>query len=192
MSVTGEQPERRSRSQQSTGTDRSTESGAEQRVENYMLSDEEISYDLRFRPTGLVNWIKSLLGYGVTHWFVTNQRLIEETRVSGGFLFQDVPHDKISSVEYGTKLSVPVLALGVLLSLGGLVSFLAGAADGAGLLLLVLGAAIVGYAYWRRQQVLAVHASGGVTFSLAISKGNRMDEFLWYLHAERNKHAAST
>lgn len=80
MSVPEERSDRQSQTGQEAG------SRAEQRVQEYMLRDEEVSYDLRFRPTGLVNWVKSLFGYGVTHWFVTNQRLIRETRVGGGFL----------------------------------------------------------------------------------------------------------
>lgn len=75
--------------------------------------------------------------------------------------------------------------------MSGLFSALVGIGSVAGLLLLVIGVGLVGYAYWQRQQVLAVHASGGVTFSLAISKGHQMDEFLWYLHAERSKYAST-
>jgi len=150
-----------------------------------MLQNEEISYFIRLRPTGFTNWVKSFLGYGVTHWFVTNQRLIQEKRIGGGFTFEDMTHGKISSVKYGTKVSIPAIVFGALLSLFGL--GLASESSDAGLVVFLLGALLVGYAYWRQQQVLAVKASGGVSFSMAISKGTQVDEFLWYLHAERSK-----
>ncbi len=150
-----------------------------------MLDDEEISYSLRFRPTGFVNWLKSRLGYGVTHWFVTNQRVIQETRVSGGFTFKDVPHEKISSIEYGSSVSIPLIVAGAVLGLLGLFAMTQG--PGAGFIVLLVALGIIGFAYWRQQQVLAVHASGGVSLALAISKGKQVDEVLWYLHAERNK-----
>jgi hypothetical protein len=159
---------------------------AERRVRDYMLDSEEISYSLQFRPTGLVNWIKSLLGFGVTYWFITNQRVIEQTRVGGGFTFRDVTHEKIASIEYATKVSLPLIALGILLALGGLVSLVQGSAV-LGLIMIILGAVLVGYAYWRQRQVLAIEASGGVTFALNISKGRKVDDFIWYLHAERTK-----
>jgi hypothetical protein len=164
-------------------------SDAEQRIQHYMLENEEISYVLRFRETGLVAWLKSLLGYGVTHWFVTNQRLIQETRIGGGFVFEDIPHGKMSSIGYGTRLPLGALAAGILLSISG---FLAAAFLDTGgsisALALVAGLGLVAYAYLRRRQVLEVHASGGVSFALNIKKGQQVDELLWYLHAERNKH----
>jgi hypothetical protein len=161
------------------------QSRAEQRVAQYLLQNEEISYSLRFRPTGIVNWIKSLFGFGVTHWFVTNQRLIQETRIGGGFTFKDIPHNRISSVEYGSKVSIPAIVLGIVLTLAGL--FLLGQTGQVGFIPILLGLALIGYAYWRRQQVLTVKASGGVSIALAISKGQQVDDFLWYLHAEREK-----
>jgi len=169
------------------------QSGAEQRVRHYMLDDEEISYSLRFRPTGITNWIKSLLGFGLTYWFVTNKRLIETTKVGGGFTFRDVPHSKISSIKYGTKVSLVSIAIGIILSLTGLVSLIPGLAiligsAEFGVVLLIGGLGLIGYAYWRRRQVLAIKASGGVNLALAISKGEQVDDFIWYLHAERNKH----
>jgi len=152
-----------------------------------MLNGEEISYTLRFRPTGVVNWLKSLLGFGVTHWFVTNQRVIEQTRISGGFSFRDVPYDRISSVEYATKLSLSTLAIGIALILAGGGAFFGADAGTTPLLISVAGLALVGYAYWRRRQVLTIRASGGVNFTLDIKKGQQVDEFIWYVHAERQK-----
>ena len=178
MSAKGQHQQQTQRRQQS-------QSEAEQRVRKYMLDDESISYSLRFRPTGLLNWLKSVFGFGVTHWFVTNQRLIQEKRIGGGFTFQDVPHGKISSLEYGSKVSLPIVAIGVLVGLLGL--GLTAESPGGGLLVLVVGLLLVGYAYWRQQQVLSVKGSGGVKFTLAISKGQQVDECLWYLHAERQK-----
>ncbi|MFB6132503.1 MAG: hypothetical protein ABEJ44_03755 [Halanaeroarchaeum sp.] len=168
--------------------ERTGRSRAEQRVDQYMLDSEEISFQVKFRPTGLWNRIKSAMGYGVTHWFVTNQRLIQETRVGGGFLFKDVALGKISSIEYGSKVSIPSIAIGLGLALLGLLIPVVGGQTGVGLIMLLAGLALVVYAYWRRQQVLAVHASGGVTLQLVISKGKQVDEFLWYLNAERSKH----
>lgn len=164
------------------------QSEAERQVRSYMLGSEEISYTLRFRPVGVVNWLKSLFGFGVTHWFVTNQRVIEQTKIGGGFSFRDVPYDKISSVQYASKLSLSTIALGVLLVLGGAGAFLAADVGAAPLVGLGVGLLLIGYAYWRRRQVLAIRASGGVSFTLDISKGQQVDDFIWYLHAERQKH----
>jgi len=159
----------------------------EHEVDKYLLENEEISYSLRFRPVGVTNWLKSLFGFGVTHWFVTNQRVIEETRVGGGFTFRDVPHGKISSVEYASKVSLSTIAVGIVLMLAGVGAVLVADAGAAPLLLSVVGVLLIGYAYWRRRQVLAIKASGGVTLALDISKGQQVDDFLWYLHAERQK-----
>lgn len=161
-------------------------SGAEQRVRDYMLDGEEISYSLRFRPIGIVHWIKSLFGYGVTHWFVTNQRVIQETEIGGGFTFKDVTHDKISSIEYGTKVSLLTIAMGILFGLAGLAYLVAEGGIG-GLLIMGVGGLLVWYAYWRRRQVLRIQASGGVNLALNFSKGERVDDIVWYLHAERQK-----
>ncbi|WP_312911118.1 hypothetical protein [Natronosalvus caseinilyticus] len=162
------------------------QSGAEQRVQEYMLNSEEITYSLRFRPRGVINWFESLLGYGVTYWFITNERVIETTKESGGFTFRDVPHGKISSIEYGRKLSLVTIALGALLGFTGLLTL--SSADAIGGLLLIVGLGLIGYAYFWRQQVLAIKASGGVSMVLNISKGDQIDKFIWYLHAERSKH----
>lgn len=163
------------------------QSEAEQQVRNYMLNGEEISYTLRFCPTGVINWLKALLGFGVTHWFVTNQRVIEQTKISGGFSFRDVPYDKISSVQYASKLSLSTIALGIALAVAGIGAFLAADAGTAPLIISVAGVLLIGYAYWRRRQALVIRASGGVTFTLDMKKGKQVDEFIWYLHAERQK-----
>ncbi|QCS44084.1 hypothetical protein [Natrinema versiforme] len=156
------------------------------RVQRYMTNSEEISYQLSFRPRGLLNWIKSLFGFGVTTWYLTDERLIQQTEVGGGFNFQYIPLEKISSVEYGTKLNFPALILGSIAALIGLSGVLSDASD-AGVLFLLIGAASIGYAYYRRRQVLAVSASGSASFSLTISSGDQVDEFLWYIHAEQQK-----
>lgn len=167
---------------------RQSQSEPERQVRSYMLEGEEVSYTLRFRPVGIVNWLKSLFGFGVTHWFVTNQRVIEQTRIGGGFTFRDVPYDKISSIQYASKVSLSTIALGILLVLGGGGAFIGTDVGAAPLILSVVGVLLIGYAYWRRRQVLAIHASGGVKFALDISKGQQVDDFIWYLHAERQKH----
>lgn len=149
------------------------------------MDDEEVSFTLSYRPTGFINWIKSMLGIGVTHWYLTNQRLIEHTEIAGGFNFQDVPIDSITSVEYGQKLSLPLIGVGILLTVFGLVSLMN--SPTVGVLLFLFGIALVGYAFYRRQQNLVVHASGGVTLGLRISKGQQVDEFQWYVNAERQK-----
>lgn len=163
-----------------------SESEAKQRVQSYMLDDEEISYSLRLRPTGPINYIKSLAGFGVTHWYITNQRLIEMTRVGGGFTFKDSPHSKISSVGYGTKVSLPVLVIGGLFITAGLFITVQGSISGIPLLL--IGLASIWYAYWKSRQVLTVKADGNEEFTYGVSQGEKVDGFIWYLHAERSKH----
>ncbi|ELY65219.1 hypothetical protein [Natrinema versiforme] len=125
-------------------------------------------------------------GFGVTTWYLTDERLIQQTEVGDGFNFQYIPLEKISSVEYGTKLNLPALILGAIAALIGLSGVLSDASD-AGVLFLLAGAACIGYAYYRRRQVLAVSASGSASFSLTISSGDQVDEFLWYIHAEQQK-----
>lgn len=164
-----------------------SESNAQARVQDYMLDSEEISYTLRFRPTGLINWIKSLLGIGVTYWFITNERLIATTRVAGGFNFKEIPHGKISSVEYGTKLQLYQLAVGILLILLGFYGIVI-AGESFAPIILIIGLVLTGYVFFNRNQVLSISASGGVDMSLRISQGDQVDEFLSYLHAERDKH----
>jgi hypothetical protein len=149
-----------------------------------MRNDEEVSYVLSHRPTGIVNWIKARFGYGKTYWYVTNQRLLEYRRVSGGFGFRDVPLDKVSSVAYGRRLRMRVVALGLVLTVAGIGGALV-TGVGFALAVAVVGVLLILYAYYRREQVLTVQASGGVELVLAISKGETIDDFLWYLHAER-------
>lgn len=179
MAVTNQQGQDQTHEQQ-------PQSEAEERVREFMIEGEEISYSLQFRPVGIVHWIKSLFGYGLTHWFVTNQRVIQDTKIGGGFAFKDVAHDKISSIEYGTKVSLPVIALGIILALAGLFVLIAEGGVGP-LLLMLLGGGIVWYAYYRRKQILRIQASGGTSLGLNISKGDRVDDIVWYLHAERQK-----
>jgi len=153
-----------------------------------MLDEEKISYSLRFRPTGIVSLFKSLMGFGVTYWFITDQRLIETTRIGGGFTFKDIPHKKISSVEYGSKVSLSALGIGVLLIIGGLgLLVVGGVGSGVILILFLIGIILIMLTYWRRRQVLLVKGSGSVEMALRISKGEQVDDFLWYLHAERTK-----
>lgn len=158
-------------------------------VSAYMANDEEISYTLSHRPRGVLNWIRSLLGYGVTHWHVTNQRVIEHTKVAGGFNFRDVQMGKVSSIEYGQRLNLILVGLGAFLSLSGLVAMFE---EPAALLFLLIGLGMVAWAFYRRSQALIIKASGGVTLSLSISQGEKVDEFLWYAHVERQKHASTT
>jgi len=161
------------------------DSQAAKRAQQYMLSDEEIAYSLRIRPTGLGNWIKSLFGYGVTHWFVTNQRLIQDERFLGGFAFQDIPHAKVTSVEYGSKVPTTLLALGLLFLLAG--AFLGTQVGEAAIAFFFLGMLTIAWAFYQRGQALIVHGSGGTSLSIAITEGKQVDELLLYLHAARNK-----
>lgn len=46
-------------------------------IEDYTLKGEEIAYSFKHRPTGLLPWLKSLLGYGESHWYVTDDRVIK-------------------------------------------------------------------------------------------------------------------
>lgn len=140
---------------------------ARKEVEEYMFEDEEIAYSFKHRPTGLIPWLKSLLGYGESHWYVTNDRLIKYDTVAGGFGFQEVPLDNVTSVEYGRKIDLQTLALGIILSP------------------ILVGILIVLYALFRKPQVLVLHVSGGADLSVEISKGTDIKEILWYLPAQR-------
>lgn len=151
-----------------------------------MNDSEEVSYTLSHRPTGFINWVKSIFGFGVTHWYVTNQRVVEHQRVGGGFRVQDIPLEKVTSVEYGRKMSLPVLILGILIGLLGLAALVPGE-SGVAALFLVLGGVLVAYAFSRKKQVLAVHGSGGVNLVLNISKGDNVDDVLWYVNTERQR-----
>lgn len=136
-------------------------------VEEYLLEGEEVSYSFIHRPTGFLSWLKSLVGYGDSHWYVTNDRLIVYRRVAGGFEFQEVPLNNITSVKYGRNLDLALLAFGIVT-----IPFL-------------IGILIVLYALFHRQQVLELYVSGGADLSVAITSGTDIDEFLWYLPTQR-------
>lgn len=111
--------------------------------------------------------------------------MIRGTRVDGGVPFED-SHEEVGSIEHGSRMSVPLSLVGVLLSLSGVVR---GDDVGRRALALVAGLVLVGYADWRRRQVLRVHGSDGTTLSLTVTKDRRIDEFPWYLRAERYRPA---
>ncbi|WP_254537466.1 hypothetical protein [Halomarina litorea] len=157
-------------------------SADESNVTEYLSRDETVTYTLSHRPTGFTNWVKSQFGIGTTHWYLTDQRLIEYVNVTGGFNFQDLPIENITSVEYGRQLNLLAIGAGAVLMVLGLVSLLS--SPGMALLMLLVGAGVVAYAFYRRQQGLVVHASG-VTLSLHISRGEQVDEFLWYVNEQR-------
>lgn len=139
----------------------------EEDVSNYMLEEEEITYSFSHRPTGFLNWLKSLLGYGLSQWYITNERLIVHHKVAGGFDFREIPLDNITSVEYGRRIDLQLLVLGIVTTP------------------VIIGVLIILYALFKRRQVLEVHVSGGEKISVIISKGSEVDEFLWYLPAQR-------
>lgn len=148
-----------------TGEARQT--GVTGEVGEYMLDGEEVSYSFTHRPTGLLSWVKSLLGYGENHWYITNERLLVYGRRAGGFHLQEVPLDKIKSIEYGRKINLPLVAVGILT------------------LPMLVGALVLLYAYFLRPQVLQVHVGSGASLSVELSKGDEIDEFLWYLASQR-------
>jgi hypothetical protein len=161
-------------------------SDATEQIEEYMNPEEELSYSLSHRPIGLTSWVLSLFGYGKTYWYVTNQRVVEYRRMTGGFHFQDVPIEKISSTSYGRRFNYGLLAVGATLLLLGMGAFL-GDLSTVGLVLGALGAIVVAVAYFNRRQVLELRASGGVVLSLTIARGESVDDFLWYINTEREK-----
>lgn len=136
-------------------------------IDDYMLRGEEVSYSFKHRPTGLIPWLKSLLGYGESHWYVTNDRLIKHDKMAGGFGFREVPLENITSVEYGRKIDLQALALGIITAP------------------ILVGVLIILLAIFRRPQVLELHISGGKNLSVEISKGTDIEEILWYLPAQR-------
>ncbi|WP_135853970.1 PH domain-containing protein [Halorussus salinus] len=136
-------------------------------IDDYMLKGEEVSYSFKHRPNGLVHWVKSLLGYGETHWYVTNQRLLVHEKMAGGFGFREVPLDNVTSVEYGRQIDLRTLALGILT------------------IPILVGVLITLLAIFRRPQVLELHVSGGSNLSVEISKGTDIEEILWYLPTQR-------
>jgi hypothetical protein len=76
--------------------------------------------------------------------------------------------------------------MGATLLLLGVGAFLGDLAN-VGLALAGLGAIVVAFAYYNRRQVLELRASGGVSLSLTIARGESVDDFLWYLNTEREK-----
>ena len=136
-------------------------------IDDYLLEGEEVSYSFSHRPSGFLNWLKSLFGYGKSYWNVTSDRLIVYRRMAGGFTFQEVPLDKITSISYGQKLDLQLVALGVITTP------------------ILVGFLLLLYAFLRRPQVLEVHVSGGATLSVIITKGSDVNEFLWYLPTRR-------
>ena len=136
-------------------------------IASYLLDDEAVTYSFSHRPTGLLNWIKSLVGYGKTHWYVTDERLLVYRRVAGGFQFREVPLENVTSVEYGRKIDTQLLTLGLIT------------------VPILVGVLIVLYALFRKQQVLEMSVSGGTDLSVVLSRGEEIDEFLWYLPAQR-------
>lgn len=142
-------------------------------VDEYLLDEEEVTYSFSHRPTGFLNWLKSLLGYGMSQWYITKGRLIVYRNVAGGFDFREIPLKNVTSVAYGRRLDLQLLAVGILTTP------------------LLVGFLIILYALFQRQQVLEVHVSGGEKLSVIISKGSEIDEFLWYLPAQRKIDAVS-
>lgn len=148
-------------------TGEARETGISDEVDEYMLKGEEVSYSFTHRPTGVVSWVKSLFGYGENHWFITNERLLVYGRVAGGFHLQEVPLEKIKSIEYGRTINLPVLVVGILTTP------------------ILIGIFVLLYAYFFRPQVLQVHVGGGASMAVELSKGDEIDDFLWYLASQR-------
>jgi hypothetical protein len=95
--------------------------------------------------------------------------------------------DQITSVEYGKQLNLSLIIVSVLLGVVGLMLLLASTA--VGFFLLLVGGALGAYVFYGQQQTPAVHGPGSVELALSISRGQRVDDFLWYVHAERQKAA---
>ena len=140
---------------------------SENEIEDYMLKDEEVAYSFKHRPIGLIPWLKSLLGYGESYWYVTNERLIKHDKMAGGFGFREVPLENITSVEYGRQIDLRTLAIGLITAP------------------ILIGVLIILFAIFRRPQVLELHVSGGTNLSVEISKGTDIEEILWYLPTQR-------
>lgn len=150
-----------------TATAEKMTNSSENEIKDYMLKGEEVSYSFIHRPSGLIPWLKSLLGYGESHWYVTNERLIKYDKIAGGLGFREVPLENITSVEYGRKIDLQALAIGIITT-PILIGFL-----------IILGTLL------RRPQVLELHISGGSNLSVEISKGTDIEEILWYLPTQR-------
>ncbi|WP_135823776.1 PH domain-containing protein [Halorussus ruber] len=142
-------------------------SNSSKEIERYTFNDEEVAYSFKHRPTGFIPWLKSLFGYGESHWYVTNDRLIKHDKMAGGFGFQEVPLDNITSVEYGRQIDLQTLILGIVT------------------IPILVGILITLLAIFRKPQVLKLHISGGANLSVEITKGTDIEEILWYLPAQR-------
>lgn len=153
-------------------TAKETMESSEKEIDDYMLEGEEVSYSFKHRPTGLISWFKSLLGYGESKWYVTNDRLIKHTKMAGGFGFREVPLNNVTSVEYGRKIDLQTLVLGIITTP------------------ILIGVLIILFAIFRRPQVLELHVSGGSNLAVEISKGTDIQEILWYLPAQRKLDSA--
>ncbi|MFC4552538.1 MULTISPECIES: hypothetical protein [Halorussus] len=129
-------------------------------ISDYLMKGEEIAYSFKHRPTGLIPWLKSLLGYGESHWYVTDDRLIKYDKMAGGFGFREVPLDNITSVEYGRQIDFQALVLGVIT------------------IPILIGILIILVALFQRPQVLELHVSGGSNLKVEISKGTDIEEVL--------------
>lgn len=139
----------------------------QQEIEEYMLGDEEVQYSLSYRNTGIIAWLLSILGYGQTHWFVTDQRLLTYSNSAGGFDFQEIALSSISSVEYSRTIDTRLILLGIVT------------------IPILIGIVILAWALFRTPQQLRVHASGGASISLLLNRGTDIDQILWYLPAQR-------
>lgn len=155
----------------------------ENAVADYLAENEETSFYIAIRPTGVLERIQAtLFDWGRIHWVLTDQRLIEHKRTAGGFEYQDIPLEKIASVEYSRRLNVPVIILGVALALVGLAT---------SEILILLGFVSIGFGFFWRRSTLTVHGpTDGATLAIRISRGRRIQEFLWYVNAERQKREA--
>lgn len=145
-------------------------SGTTERIDQYMLDDEEVAFAFSVRPTGLLNWLRSLLGYGRIYWHVTDRRLLLYRPVAGGFDFREVPLDHVTSVRYGRQLDLWLVAIGILT------------------LPILVGVLILLYAFFSRPQALEVDVEGGPGVSVTMSRGEQVDEFLWYVASQRELH----
>jgi len=88
-------------------------------------------------------------------------------RVADGFQFREVPLENVTSVEYGRKIDTQLLVLGLITAS------------------ILVGVLVLLYALFRKQQVLEMSVSGGTDLSVVLSRGEEIDEFLWYLPAQR-------
>lgn len=145
----------------------SADEGTAEGLEEYLLEGESVAYSFSHRPTGILNWAKSLVGYGTSYWHVTDRRLLVYREGAGGFGFQEVPLAKVTSVSYDRKFDRGLLALGLIT------------------LPILLGVLVLLYAFLNRKQTLEVFVSGGTHLSVVVTRGSEIDDILWYLPAQR-------